>query len=129
MNATILIAAIIITLFVFYLVLKKPREPVDDRIEEALDSLHEQGNGEPLLRLIVDDVVKWRVPNGRECRSQDGNLVIEDDMYFYLYVNGYVSYNLTSQEMSEMLECAAVNRSKVSRAVDNYTEYLEKRNG
>lgn len=96
----------------------------DPRIDAAIEELVQTRNGKPLLRLIVDGVVKWDKPTGSICKSIDGRLVIEDDQYFYLLIDWQPSFNLADMEMSEMLECACINRSGVSRAVDRYTEYL-----
>jgi len=97
-------------------------------INKAVHTLKKDGDGLPLLKLIVDGTVRWQIPSGRRCRSLDGHLLVENDIYFYLRVDGYNTYNLCDYDMSEMLECAAINQSKLSRAVDNYTQYLELKN-
>jgi len=93
-------------------------------INNAIYELKKNGDGLSLLKLIVDGTVKWRVPLGRGCRSKDGHLYVEDDMYFYLKIDGYQAYNLCQHPMCDMLECAAINKSRLANAVDNYTEYL-----
>ena len=101
-----------------------------DVIKEAVEELYRNRNGLPLLKLIVDGTVKWGPPRGRYAHSTDGNLTVNDDMYFYLYVNRnggrYSTMNLVDQEMSDMLECAAINQSRLSSAVDKYTPFLQR---
>lgn len=98
-------------------------------VEEAIERLVSHKDGLPLLRMIASGEVRWRT-RGPTADSLDGLISIDKDIYFYMYVrwrgNRYNVDNLAPHHMASMLTCAAFNQSRVSRATDDYTAYLEK---
>lgn len=107
---------------------KKASEGQEESIElyserAAIEALIEHGHGQPLLDLLIAGKIKW-ASVGFTAVSLSGRLMVENDMYFYLTVRrGVSSYsvsNLTDRVMASKLECAAINTSRIGRAVNCY---------
>jgi len=96
-------------------------------VDQAIDEVWYQDNGRPLLELIVNGTIDWSV-DGNRARSSDRRLEVLNDWYYYFYIyrNGqrYNIDNCLDATMASMITCAAINQSKIARAINNYTEFL-----